>query len=48
MDIAGTMTAPCAKEMMGAGPKLNPPLNKIGIFRILGEVLRLLFGGHYK
>ena len=48
LDIAGTMTAPCAKEMMGAAPKLNPPPNKIGIFKILGEVIKLLFCGHYK
>jgi hypothetical protein len=34
--------------MMGAPPTLAPPPNKIGIFGILGEVLKLLLCGHYK
>lgn len=50
LDITGTLKAPeeCPKEAMGAPPALSPPPNKIGIFKILGEVLKLLFGFHWK
>lgn len=50
LDIAGTLKASGdrPKDAMGAPPKLSPPPNKIGIFKILGEVCKLLCGFHWK
>jgi len=40
LDIAGTMGAAAGRRADGAAPVLKPPQNKIGFFRIVGEVGR--------
>ena len=48
LDIANTLKAPNETAAQGRLPKLAPPNKKIGILRILGEVLKILVCGRYK